>query len=80
MGNRENIHDKFYTTFYFWIVIHGYGRTMATRSVERLESLEISLIKPIMRLTAPTTHQFRASGYSIGDYYYQTLNATELLK
>ena len=80
MGNWANIRDKFYTTFYTWIVIHGYGRTMASGPVDRLESLEFSLIKPIMRFTATTMHQIRASGYYIGAYYYQTLDATELLK
>ena len=83
MGIRETIHDELYTTFYIWIFIIGYGntmetrifiigygRTMETRSVERLEPMEISLIKPIMRLTATTTHQIRSSGYHLGLNHY----------
>ena len=73
MGIREAIHDELYTTFYFRIIIYGYGRTMETRSVERLEPMEISLIKPIMRLTATTTHQIRSSGYHLGLNHYGTL-------
>ena len=73
MGYWANISDKFDITFYTWIVIHGYGRTMASGPVERLESREISLIKPMMRFTATTTHQIRASGYFIGHYHYRNI-------
>ena len=79
VGNWANISDKFNTTFYTWIVIHGYGRTRASGPVERLESLEFSLIKPIMRFTATTTHQKSAqaviivstSGATTTEYWMQ---------
>ena len=56
MGIRETIHDELYPTFYIRIFIYGYGRSMEirifiygygrsmeTRSVERLEPMEIAL-------------------------------------
>jgi hypothetical protein len=47
--HRECSSDIYNTKLYTWILIDGYGSTMASGSVERLESLAVPLVKPRKR-------------------------------